>query len=404
MTRPLQTACKAVYSFSMSSIFSVHHTDTQCNARTGTINLAHGPVSTPVFMPVGTAATVKAVTQEDLQKIGFEIILSNTYHLYLRPGTAVIAGAGDLHKFMNWGANILTDSGGFQIFSLAPFRKIYDEGVQFRSHIDGSSHTLTPEQIVEIQTILNSDILMQLDVCSPWGTKHMDAKMALCTTAQWLSRSKESWNRAVDAGYKGKLFSIVQGNFYRDLRAQSVELTLAEETPGIAIGGLSVGEPEEVFFEYLAYTASLLPKEKPRYVMGIGTPQYILAAIQQGIDMFDCVLPTRTGRTGRVFTHSGNLSIKKETNAKDFTPIDPDCDCPVCRSYSRAYLRHLFKSQEILCSILASYHNLYFLQNLIKNARLAIEENRFLQYKKDFLTQYMSLDQTSKQDPVYLQK
>ncbi|MDR2150345.1 MAG: tRNA guanosine(34) transglycosylase Tgt [Spirochaetaceae bacterium] len=374
----------------MARIFSIHHTDSQSKARTGTLNLAHGSVATPVFMPVGTAGTVKALTQEDLQKIGFEIILSNTYHLYLRPGMPVIAGAGGLHAFMNWNKNILTDSGGFQIFSLAPFRKIYPEGVQFRSHLDGSSHTLTPEQIIAIQTVLGSDILMQLDVCTPWGTAYTEAKTALNTTAGWLSRSREAWEKAADAGYRGALFSIVQGNFYRDLREQSAALTLAEETPGIAIGGLSVGEPHEVFLEYLAYTAALLPQEKPRYVMGIGTPQYLLAAVEQGIDMFDCVLPTRTGRTGRVFTHAGKFSIKKETNAQDFMPLDPDCACPVCRSYSRAYLRHLFKSQEILCSMLASYHNLFFLQNLMQNARLAIAENRFASYKKDFLTRYAS--------------
>jgi queuine tRNA-ribosyltransferase len=370
------------------TFFTIHHTDPSCAARTGIMNLAHGPVSTPVFMPVGTNATVKAITREDLIDIGFEIILSNTYHLYLRPGTAIIAGAGGLHQFMSWERNILTDSGGFQVFSLAPFRKIQGDGVEFRSHIDGSYHVLTPERVVAIQTLLNSDIQMQLDVCTPWGTSYQESVAALTTTTAWLFRAESAWKEAADAGYQGKLFSIVQGNFFRELRAQSAEITCSVDTPGIAIGGLSVGEPAEVFEEYLAYTTSLLPAEKPRYVMGIGTPQYVLSAIEHGIDMFDCVLPTRTGRNGRVFSHDGDFALKKQENIADFSPIDPECTCHVCRTYSRAYLRHLFKTQEILCSMLASYHNLYFLHDLIKNARKAIEENRFLSFKNHFLMRY----------------
>jgi queuine tRNA-ribosyltransferase len=350
--------------------------------------LPHGKISTPVFMPVGTNGTVKAISRDDLNEIGFEIILSNTYHLYLRPGTEVIKAAGGLHNFMAWKGNILTDSGGFQVFSLAPFRKIREEGVSFRSHIDGSCHFLSPERVVEIQTLLQSDIQMQLDVCTGWGTSQRDAAEALGITTRWLKRAKDAWGKAAGEGYGGKLFSIVQGNFFKELRKESVERTLEEGTPGIAIGGLSVGEPEEVFFEFLSYTASLLPRELPRYIMGIGTPQYILGAIEEGIDMFDCVFPTRTGRNGHVFTRHGPLSLKKAENRLDFRPIDESCGCKVCREYSRAYLRHLFKTREILCSMLASYHNLYFLHDLVREARRAIGEDRFLAFKRDFLRCY----------------
>jgi queuine tRNA-ribosyltransferase len=340
-------------------------------------------------MPVGTNGTVKALTVDDLAEIGFEIILSNTYHLYLRPGTEVIGAAGGLHGFMHWDKNILTDSGGFQIFSLAPFRKLSPEGAKFQSHIDGSRHFLSPEGAVEIQALLNSDIQMALDICTGWGTAYGEALKALTITADWLGRAKKTWDRVhEDKGYRGLLFGIVQGNFYPDLRKQSVDLSLAADTPGIAIGGLSVGEPPEVFAEYLDLTAALLPREKPRYVMGIGTPEYILSAIEAGIDMFDCVLPTREGRNGRVFTRRGPFALKKAENRLDFQPIDKECGCKVCRSYSRAYLRHLFKTQEILCSMLASYHNLYFLHKLVKDARRAIEEDRFMNFKETFLSRY----------------
>jgi queuine tRNA-ribosyltransferase len=338
-------------------------------------------------MPVGTNGTVKALTRDDLEEIGFDLILSNAYHLYLRPGTDIIAAAGGLHTFMGWPRNILTDSGGFQVFSLAPFRKIREEGVEFHSHLDGSVHRFSPEKVVEIQTILGSDILMQLDVCAKWGVSYGEALEAVKLTAAWLKRSKQTWEAGAPEG-RGRLFAIVQGNFFRDLREQSAALAVEADTPGIAIGGLSVGEEEGVFLDYLAFTASLLPREKPRYVMGIGSPRYILAAIEQGVDMFDCVLPTRTGRTGRVFTRRGDISIKRADREADFGPLDPHCGCKVCRGYSRAYMRHLFKSGEILCSILASYHNLYFLNALVKNARQAILEDRFMQFKNDFLREY----------------
>jgi len=368
--------------------FTVTSRDNASSARTGVLHLPHGTVATPVFMPVGTGGTVKAMTVEDLKEIGFEIILSNTYHLYLRPGMEVMAGAGGLHRFMNWDRNILTDSGGFQIFSLSALRKIRPEGAWFQSHIDGSRHFLSPEKAVEIQCIINSDIQMQLDVCSGWGSSRKDAEQALAITSEWMTRAKNTWEERRTAGYEGSLFSIVQGNFFPDLRERSAGACIAADTPGIAIGGLSVGEPPEIFSEMLALTAALLPDEKPRYVMGIGTPEYILEAIENGIDMFDCVLPTREGRNGRVYTSHGPLGLKKSENRMDFMPIDKECACKVCRQYTRAYLRHLYKTQEILCSMLASYHNLFFLNQLTLDARRAIEENRFPAFKKDFLAHY----------------
>jgi queuine tRNA-ribosyltransferase len=370
------------------SIFTVTHADPACRARTGLLALNHGAVETPVFMPVGTNGTVKALTNGDLESIGFPIILANTYHLYLRPGTEVIGAAGGLRNFTRWKGNYLTDSGGFQVFSLAPFRKITEEGAQFRSHIDGSYHLLTPEKAVAIQVLLDSDIQMPLDICTPWGTEEKEARTALERTARWLVRAHSAWRRAAENGYGGHLFSIVQGNFFPELRRESVEQTLATDTPGIAIGGLSVGEDEGVFREYLHLTSCLLPEEKPRYVMGIGTPEYILWAIEEGIDMFDCVFPTRTGRNGYVFTHDGPLSIKKAENAESFKPIDESCSCRVCKTYSRAYLSHLFKTREILCSMLASYHNLFFLHQLVLDSRAAIGENKFMEFKNSFLNRY----------------
>jgi len=369
--------------------FFINCRDSGCAARTGTLQLPHGDVTTPVFMPVGTNGTVKALTADDLKEIGFNLILSNTYHLYLRPGEETVKKAGGLHRFMNWDRNILTDSGGYQVFSLSTLRKINDEGVLFRSHIDGSKHFLSPEKAAAIQVSLGSDIQMQLDYCSSWGSPRREAEKALDITAKWLGRAKSAWEEKVSLdGYKGSLFSIVQGNFFPDLRKKSAEICAESGTPGIAIGGLSVGEPAEVYYETLAYTAALLPEDKPRYVMGIGTPEYILNAIEHGIDMFDCVLFTREGRNGRVYSRNGPVALKKTQNASDFSPIDKECGCKVCREYSRAYLRHLFKAKEILFSMLASYHNLYFINELVKNSRRAIEENRFMDFKKEFLSVY----------------
>ena len=372
----------------MEEIFEIKNKSTDCKARTGVLHLPHGDVQTPVFMPVGTNATVKAMPKDFLEEIEFEIILANTYHLFLRPGPDLVKEAGGLHGFSQWKKNFLTDSGGFQVFSLSKLRKISDEGVRFQSHIDGSYHMFTPENVVQTQTKLNSDIQMQLDVCSGYGVSRKEAEKALKITSDWLLRAKKEWENQRELGYKGILFPIVQGNFFEDLRQQSAEFVSSLNMPGIAIGGLSVGEPAEEFKKYLNHTVQFLPESKPKYVMGIGTPEYILDAIENGIDMFDCVLPTRNARNGSYFTHDGMLSIKQERHTHDFGPIDKDCNCKVCRTYSRSYLRHLFKEQEILSSILASYHNLYFLNNMILEIRDAINNNRFAEYKKMFLERF----------------
>lgn len=369
-------------------IFNLEYQSSTSGARTGTIDLPHGKVKTPAFMPVGTHCTVKAMTKEALEEIGFEIILANTYHLFLRPGPDLIKEAGGLHGFSGWKRNFLTDSGGFQVFSLSGLRKITDEGVRFQSHLDGSTQFLSPEIVVDVQAKLNSDIQMVLDVCSPYGIDFKQAESDLQRTIFWGRRAKKSWLETKD--YHGKLFAIIQGNFYKELRIRSVEEVLSLDTPGIAIGGLSVGEPFELYAETLNYTAAMLPGNKPRYVMGIGTPDFILEAVENGIDLFDCVLPTRVARNGAYFTRDGLLSIKKECFTHDMGPADPDCNCPVCRQYSRAYLRHLFKSNEILSSMLASYHNLYFLHKMILEIRDAIRSENFISYKKEFLNRYNS--------------
>lgn len=372
----------------MNKLFNITHKDKNSKARTGILNLPHGTVQTPVFMPVGTNSTVKAITNDDLNEIGFEIILANTYHLYLRPGSKLINEAGGLHGFSNWKKNFLTDSGGFQVFSLSKLRKITDAGVKFQSNIDGSYHMFTPESVVDTQVDFNSDIQMQLDVCSGYGVSKKEAVDALRITSDWLLRAKKQWEHKKDEGYKGILFPIVQGNFFEDLRKQSAEFVSEQGFEGIAIGGLSVGEPKEEYFKFLNYTVNCLEEDNAKYVMGIGTPDYILEAISNGIDMFDCVLPTRNARNGSYFTHDGMLSIKQERFIHDFGPIDKECKCKVCQNYSRSYLRHIFKAQEILSSMLASYHNLYFLNNLIKEARDAINNDRFEDYKNLFMKRF----------------
>ena len=372
----------------MKKNFTCTHKDEHSSARCGILELPHGDVHTPVFMPVGTNAIVKGLTKDVLNEIGFEIILANTYHLYLRPGADVLEKAGGLHGFSQWHKNFLTDSGGFQIFSLAPFRKITPEGVRFQSHIDGSKHFLTPESVVDIQARFQSDIQMQLDVCTGYGISEKKALEALRITEDWARRAVARWENRCDEGYKGFLFPIVQGNFYKDLRKRSADFVASLNPAGIAIGGLSVGEPPEVYEDFLHYTASLLPFEKPRYVMGIGTPEYILAAVGEGIDMFDCVLPTRNGRNGSYFTKDGPIAIKKAQYASDFFPIDSECTCKVCKTYSRAYLHHLYKQNEMGACMLGSYHNLAFLHTMIKEIRTAINENRFNDYRRAFLQRY----------------
>ena len=372
----------------ITSIFDIKHESTDGKSRTGVLHLPHGDVQTPVFMPVGTNATVKALTKDDLDEIGFEIILANTYHLYLRPGSDIIEEAGGLHGFSGWKKNFLTDSGGFQVWSLSKLRKITEEGAYFASNIDGSRHMFTPEKVVDVQAQFNSDIQMQLDVCTGYGIEKKEALHALDITENWLKRAKEEWLKKQDEGYKGILLPIVQGNFFKDLRKRSAEFVTEMDLPAIAIGGLSVGEPADEFASMLDYTVEQLPSGKAKYVMGIGTPDYILDAVHSGIDMFDCVLPTRNARNGSYFTHDGPLSIKQERFIHDFGPVDKECNCKVCRNYSRSYLRHLFKEQEILSCMLASYHNLYFLHNMMKEIRNAINENRFEEYRVNFLKRY----------------
>ncbi len=359
-------------------------TDPRTKARRGRVTTPHGTIETPVFMPVGTAATVKAMRPEQVEETGAEIILSNTYHLYLRPGHEIVREAGGLHRFMNWNKSILTDSGGFQVFSLGAMRKISEEGVQFRSHIDGSKHMLTPEKSMEIQNALGSDIIMAFDECAPYPADRQYVKDSLERTTRWLKRCKD-YHKNTE---KQSLFGIMQGGMYADLRKQSAEEIVELDLPGYAIGGLSVGEPKPLMYEMLDGCVDYLPKEKPRYLMGVGSPDCLFEGVERGIDMFDCVLPTRIARHGMAMTSVGRVNIKNAKYERDFTALDPNCDCYTCRNYSRAYLRHLFKADEILSSMLMTNHNIHFLVNTMKNIRKSIEENRFLEYKKEFYDSY----------------
>jgi queuine tRNA-ribosyltransferase len=367
--------------------FTVEKTDPASRARTGSLALGHGTVRTPCFMPVGTNGSVKAIGNGALEDMGLTLILGNTYHLYLRPGTEVIGAAGGLHRFMGWHHNILTDSGGYQVFSLSPFRRILDDGVVFRSHLDGSTHRLSPEDIVSIQGVLGSDVLMPLDVCTPPGIPRAEAAEAVRLTREWLARSKSAW-LGMEGPLRGQLFGIMQGNFVPELRAESARGMVELDLPGYAIGGLSVGEEFSVFRDFTHSSAELLPDSKPRYLMGIGTPQYILEAVDAGIDLFDCVFPTRTARNALVFTSRGTLNLRNEAHRKDFSPIDDACGCATCRIHSRAYLRHLFKAREIQAAVLATCHNLAFIQTLVSGIRRAISLGSFASFKKDFLESY----------------
>ncbi len=356
----------------------------ECKARLGKIHTPHGTVETPIFMPVGTRATVKAMTPEELKEIETQIILSNTYHLYLRPGHELIEEAGGLHKFMNWDKPILTDSGGFQVFSLGDLRTIKEEGVEFRSHIDGSKHFISPEKAIEIQNSLGSDIMMCFDECAPYPATYDYVKKSMERTSRWAQRCKD-YHKNTD---KQGLFGIVQGGMFEDLRKQSAKDLVAMDFPGYAIGGLSVGEPRDLMCEVLDYTTPLLPKDKPRYLMGVGTPDYLFEAVIRGIDMADCVMPTRIARNGTVMTANGRLVVRNAKYKKDFGKLDPECDCYVCTNYSRAYIRHLFNVDEILGARLATIHNLYFLTNLMENIREAIRQDRLLEYKDEFYEKY----------------
>ena len=358
--------------------------DSRTKARRGRVNTPHGPIETPVFMPVGTAGTVKAMKPEEVRDMGAQIILGNTYHLYLRPGHEVVKAAGGLHKFMNWERAILTDSGGFQVFSLGAMRKISEEGVEFRSHIDGSKHMLSPEKSMEIQNALGSDIMMAFDECAPYPADRNYVKNSLERTTRWLKRCKEYHKNTEQQS----LFGIMQGGMYKDLRKQSAEEIVELDLPGYAIGGLSVGEPKEIMYEVMDDCVDYLPADKPRYLMGVGSPDCLFEGVERGIDMFDCVLPTRIARHGMAMTSQGRVNIKNAKYERDFTPLDPNCECYTCRNYSKAYLRHLFKSDEILSSMLMTTHNLHFLVNTMAGIRKAIEEDRFLEYKKEFYDSY----------------
>ena len=358
--------------------------DERTGARAGIIHTPHGSFPTPIFMPVGTQASVKGVSPDELRDLGAGIILSNTYHLFLRPGMDLIREAGGLHKFMHWDGAILTDSGGFQVFSLGDLRKITEEGVTFRSHIDGSKKFLSPEVSMEVQMALGSDIVMAFDECVPYPADYNYAKQSTERTIRWLQRCKE----AMTAPNQG-LFGIVQGGMYKDLREWSARETTAMDLPGYAVGGLSVGEPKELMYEMLEYSTSLLPQDKPRYLMGVGTPDCLVEGVQRGIDMFDCVYPTRVARNGMAMTWTGRLVMKNAQFTHDHTVLEEGCGCYACRNgYTRAYIRHLVRANEILGLRLLSLHNLYFLQEFMRRMRQAILDDRFTEFRSDFFNHY----------------
>ena len=364
--------------------YELIHQDRKTGARRSVIHTPHGDIQTPVFMPVGTQAAVKAMRPEQVRELGAEIILSNTYHLYLRPGHELIREAGGLHRFMNWNRAILTDSGGFQVFSLGQLRKITEEGVQFQSHIDGSRHILTPEKAVEIQNALGSDIMMAFDECAPYPADREYIRDSMERTLRWLERCKAAHRNRE----RQSLFAIMQGGMYRDLRRECAERMVEMDFPGYAIGGLSVGEPKEQMLEILDDCVDYLPQDRPRYLMGVGTPDYLFEAVERGIDMCDCVEPTRIARHGLATTSRGRINIKNARFERDFSPLDPECDCYTCRNYSRAYIRHVFKAGEMMSAMLLSNHNLHFLINMMAGMRKAIEEDRFTEFKKEFYDKY----------------
>ncbi|MCM0081640.1 tRNA guanosine(34) transglycosylase Tgt [Geomonas sp. Red32] len=348
-------------------------------ARLGSLTTTHGRIETPIFMPVGTQATVKAMTPEELVEVGSQIILANTYHLYLRPGHELIGRLGGLHRFMHWNGPILTDSGGFQVFSLGELRKISEEGVKFRSHIDGSTHFISPEVSIAIQEALGSDIAMVFDECPPYPAEYSYVKTSLELTTRWARRCKEAHRREDQA-----LFGIVQGGMHPELRRESALQLQEIGFDGYALGGLSVGEEKGLMHEMMQACSGILPEDRPRYIMGIGAPEDLIEGIHAGFDMFDCVMPTRNARNGALFTGTGRINIKSAVFAEDTGPIDPECGCYVCRNYSRAYLRHLYRSQEILASRLNTWHNLHFYLKLMEEARGAIAQGRFVEFRREF--------------------
>ncbi|MBR3904639.1 MAG: tRNA guanosine(34) transglycosylase Tgt [Clostridia bacterium] len=363
--------------------FELIKTCKQSGARLGIVHTPHGDIPTPIYMPVGTQATVKAMTPREMEEINTKIMLSNTYHLHLRPGEQLVKEAGGIHKFMSWNKPVLTDSGGFQVFSLAALRKITEEGVSFRSHLDGSKRFISPEVSMDIQMALGSDIAMAFDVCSPYPCDHRTAEEAMHRTHRWAERCKKHHTREDQA-----LFGIVQGAFYDDLRIESAKTLADMDFPGYGIGGLSVGEPKPIMYDMLEKIEPYMPKNKPRYLMGVGTPDCFLEGVLRGVDMFDCVLATRIARNGTCFTKNGRLVIRNAAYAHDFGPIEEGCDCYACQNFSRAYIRHLFKAQEITGGRLASIHNLRFLIRMMEEIRQAILEDRFLDYRKSFYENY----------------
>src|SRR4030042_696390 len=356
--------------------------------RAGELNMVHGNVLTPVFLPVGSQATVKTLTPHDIKALGFDMLLANTYHLYLRPGIDVIEKMGGLHRFMAWDGAILTDSGGYQVFSLSPLCKISDEGVTFRSHIDGSEHFLTPELAVEYQESLGADIIMALDECTAYGDSKEKVREAMERTHRWAERCLKS-HRSKDQA----LYAIVQGGMFPDLRQASAEYLTGLDFPGYAIGGLSVGEPKEVTLPLVEQTAKLLPDDKPRYLMGVGAPEDLIEGVARGIDIFDCALPTRVARNGALFTRKGRVNIRRATYSKMDRPIDPNCDCSPCRPFSAAYLSHLFRSEELLGLRLATVHNLRFINNLMCDIRKSLINGTFSSFRNDFLAGYKTTNE-----------
>ena len=365
--------------------YELLHVDKNSGARRGVIHTPHGDIQTPVFMPVGTQATVKSMTPDELKDwIDAKIILSNTYHLYLRPGSKLVKEAGGLHGFMNWDRAILTDCGGFQVFSLKDLRKISEEGVEFRSHLDGSKHFFSPESVIETQEDLGADIIMAFDECVEYPATYEYTKQSMERTTRWAKRCKDA-HKTTD---KQGLFGIIQGGFYKDLRDKSLEDLVALDFPGYAIGGISVGEPKEEFLDILRYVAPKMPENKPRYLMGVGTPDYLIEAALSGIDMCDCVLPTRIARNGTALTWNGKVVVRNATYEKDWGPLDPECDCYTCKNYTRAYLRHLVKTKEILGDRLLTVHNLYFLAKLMERVRTEIENDNLINFRNEFYSKY----------------
>lgn len=362
--------------------------DKNCKARTGYFETAHGKVETPIFMPVGTQGTVKAVNNDYLEKdIKAQIVLSNTYHLYLRPGSNILNEAGGLHRFMNWQKPILTDSGGYQVFSLSDLRKLRLDGVEFRSHLDGSKHFFTPAKVIDIQRNIGADIMMALDECTPYPCDYDYARNSTKLTSNWAILNKEAFeNSSAIYGQRQFLFGIIQGSVYKDLREKSAKDILALDFDGYAIGGLAVGEPSDIMYEIINFTTDFMPEDRPRYLMGVGRPENILEAIERGIDMFDCVMPTRNARNAYLFTSGGIVSMRNAQYKNDFSPIDIICECFTCKNFSRAYLRHLFVAKEILALELSSIHNLHYYLRLVEQAREHIKQGDFQNWKSEIIT------------------